>query len=129
MIVTSHPGRKALLYFFVFSVYAVINYMRDHVLIPFAILETIIVAASSLVYFESKKKAVLFKSGNEGIFVLGAKEGFYDPDFIRYDQILSCEKVKRRIVITLTDGREVVLAGLRKHLDPVYGDIIRRTRG
>ena len=74
MIVTSHPGRKALLYFFIFTVYGVINYMRDHVLVPFAILEIFIVAAASLVYFESKKKAVLFKSGNEGIFVLGSKE-------------------------------------------------------
>ena len=126
MTVMSHPGRKAFLYFFIFSVYAVINYIRDPVLIPFVILEILIVSATTGVYFESKKKAVLFKSGDDGVFVQGAKEGFYDPDFIRYDRILSCKKVKKRIVIKLTDGREVALVGLRKHIDQVYKDITRR---
>ncbi len=82
-----------------------------------------LIASAFFVYWE--KRAVLFESTDRGIWIKGAKEGLYDPDFIKYEEILSCDYDKKLIHLTLKDDRFVTLKRLNKKNETCYNEIMK----
>ncbi|MBO8130932.1 MAG: hypothetical protein H0Z29_05365 [Candidatus Marinimicrobia bacterium] len=46
----------------------------------------------------------IFKSDNNGIYIRGCKTGFYDKDFISYNEIFSINRNNNKISLKLKDG-------------------------
>ncbi len=76
-------------------------------------------------YVHTKKREVLFESTEQGISIIGSKEGMYDPDFIKYEEILSCDYDKKQVHIKLKDGRFVNLILQKRNLEKAYNEIMK----
>ena len=129
MIVKSHYIRNAVLFFSIYSLNAVLMHIRSPDFLWAGEMETLAIFLAAWFCFYGKKRSIRFKSTDEGIFISGSKEGFYDPDFILYSHITACKKEKNRIVIKTKDNKMINLINLGKHRDAVYEEIIHRTRG
>lgn len=114
-------------YFLVFSMFA----LRVFLVAPTAWwwalgMEIIVIALSAGLYLYRKHREVRFQSNDQGITIIGSKEGLRDPDFLPYSAIRRVEIERATVRITTTAGRIVRLQGLRRHADTVVEEIKSR---
>ncbi len=92
-----------------------------------SILKVITYALMAFAFFVYwKKRELLFESTEEGIWIIGSKEGMYDPDFVKYEEILSCDYDKKQIHLKLKDGRFVNFRLQKRNIEKAYNEIIKR---
>ncbi len=90
----------------------------------FKVITYVLIAFALSVHW--KKKELLFESTEDGIWIIGSKEGLYDPDFIKYEEIISCDHDKKQIHLKLTDDRFVNFRLQKRNIEKVYNEIINR---
>ncbi len=90
----------------------------------FKLVVYVLIAFALSVYW--KKREILFESTEQGIWIKGSKEGLYDPDFIKYEEILSCEHDKSQIHLKLTDDRFVNFRLQKRNVEKAYNEIMNR---
>ncbi len=89
-------------------------------------MEVIVIALSAGLYLYRKQREVRFQSNDNGITIVGSKEGLRDPDFLPYSSIRGVEIERATVRITTASGRIVRLQGLRRHARSVVEEIRSR---
>ncbi|GHU21137.1 hypothetical protein FACS1894172_09700 [Spirochaetia bacterium] len=70
-----------------------------------------------------KRDNVLYDTTDDGFFMRGAKEKYFDPDFISYKDLQDIKMLYNKVSLILTDGRVVNMVELGKHKTEIYNDI------
>lgn len=71
-----------------------------------------------------KKRDIAYESKEEGIYINGSKEGMYDPDFIKYEDIKDSKIDNKRIIIELKEGHKIDLINLGRKIEEINKDIL-----
>ncbi|GHU21135.1 hypothetical protein FACS1894172_09690 [Spirochaetia bacterium] len=70
-----------------------------------------------------KRDNVLYDTTDDGFFMRGAKEKYFDPDFISYKDLQDIKMLYNKVSLILTDGRVVNMVELGKYKTEIYNDI------
>jgi hypothetical protein len=70
-----------------------------------------------------KTSAILYQSTEEGIFISGARTGFYDPEYIARADILSAKSMTFHIELRLMDSKLLRLAIPRRFHKDILEDL------
>ncbi|MDC7225226.1 MAG: hypothetical protein PQJ61_00515 [Spirochaetales bacterium] len=127
MIIKSNRHFFVILYLLVLSIIPIGFYLiNSSNIIISIILEAVVIIFSIIMFFVLKKNEILFESTEVGINIKGSKEGKYDPDFIKYDEIVKCDIDGNRIRVKLKNDKIVILQNLGKDLENCHSEIIKQ---
>lgn len=89
-------------------------------------MEGIVLIMSYLAYAHMKKHSLLYASDPEKIHIHASKEGYYDPDTIRYRDIKNVERIGKVLRIVTKDEKVITLSNLGRHIERVHEDITEK---
>jgi hypothetical protein len=66
----------------------------------------------------------MYESSGDGFYIAGIKGGFYDPDFIKYDDIEEITMEHKNIRLLAKDGKRITLINMGRKINIIYHDMI-----